>query len=89
MVLDHLAHGINDRDDPRLLYSTYLHFLDEYTRRRLHNRTPTVFVIGGGALTLPRAWVQDIPAEDPRRRDRPGRDRRRAGAHVGTARRRH
>lgn len=61
MVLDHLAHGINDRDDPRLLYSTYLHFLDEYTRRRLQNRTPTVFVIGGGALTLPRAWVQESP----------------------------
>ena len=61
MVLDHLAHGINDRDDPRLLYSTYLHFLDEYTRRRLQNCTPTVFVIGGGALTLPRAWVQESP----------------------------
>jgi predicted membrane-bound spermidine synthase len=59
MVLDHLAHGINDRDDPKLLYSTYLHFLDEYARRRLDDRTPSVFVIGGGALTLPRAWASD------------------------------
>jgi predicted membrane-bound spermidine synthase len=62
MVLDHLAHGINDRDDPRLLYSTYLHFLDEYVRRRFAAQPPSVFVIGGGALTLPRAWIQ---AQEP------------------------
>jgi spermidine synthase len=62
MVLDHLAHGISDRDEPRLLYSTYLHFLDEYMVRRLGDRTPGVFVLGGGALTLPRAWVQEQPS---------------------------
>jgi spermidine synthase len=59
MVLDHLAHSISDRDEPRLLYSTYLHFLDEYTHRRLNDHAPNVFVIGGGALTLPRAWAQE------------------------------
>jgi spermidine synthase len=59
MVLDHLGHSISDRDEPRLLYSTYLHFLDEYIHRRLADRTPSVFVIGGGALTLPRAWAQE------------------------------
>lgn len=58
MVLDHLAHSISDRDEPRLLYSTYLQFLDEYMHRRLGARAPGVFVIGGGALTLPRAWAQ-------------------------------
>jgi spermidine synthase len=58
MVLDHLAHGISDRDEPRLLYSTYLQFLDEYVHQRLGDRRPSVFVIGGGALTLPRAWAR-------------------------------
>lgn len=58
MVLDHLAHGINDRDDPRRLHSSYLHFLDEYARRRFPTLTPLrVLVAGGGALTLPRAWL--------------------------------
>ncbi|MBI3706277.1 MAG: fused MFS/spermidine synthase [Proteobacteria bacterium] len=62
MVLDHLAHGINDRDDPGLLYSTYLHFLDEYARRLLPTREALqAFVVGGGALTLPRAWAHDRP----------------------------
>jgi MFS family permease len=58
MVLDHLAHGINDRDDPRRLHSSYLHFLDEYARRRFPGPAPLrVLVAGGGALTLPRAWL--------------------------------
>jgi spermidine synthase/MFS family permease len=62
MVLDHLAHGINDRDDPSLLYSTYLHFLDELVRRLRPAGEPLeAFVIGGGALTLPRAWAHDQP----------------------------
>lgn len=61
MVLDHLAHGISDRDEPRLLFSTYLHFLDEYTRRRLDGAAPAALMIGGGALTLPRAWARDWP----------------------------
>jgi predicted membrane-bound spermidine synthase len=63
LVLDHLAHGINDRDDPRFLHSTYLQFLDEYARRRFRPAQPfEALVIGGGALTLPRAWAADRPA---------------------------
>jgi hypothetical protein len=61
MVLDHLAHGINDRDLPRLLYSTYLQFVDEYVRHRFEEQAIDVFAIGGGALTLPRAWAQSRP----------------------------
>ena len=58
LVLDHLAHGVNDRDDPRRLHSSYLHFLDEYARQRFPAPTPLrVLVAGGGALTLPRAWL--------------------------------
>ncbi len=63
MVLDHLAHSINDRDDPGMLYSPYIHFVDEYARRRLgeNGMMPAVraFFIGGGAYTLPRAWQAD------------------------------
>lgn len=67
MVIDHLAHGINDRDEPRLLFSPYLHFLDEMARRRFALAGPgerpalRALVIGGGALTLPRAWLRDDP----------------------------
>jgi len=58
LVLDHLAHGINDREDPRRLHSSYLHFLDEYARQRFAPASPLrVLVAGGGALTLPRAWL--------------------------------
>src|SRR3546814_21058625 len=38
MVLDHLSHSINDRDDPTLLYSPYLHFVAERTQRLLDGR---------------------------------------------------
>lgn len=63
LALDHLAHGINDRDDPRYLHSSYLQFLDEYARQRFSPSAPfDAFVIGGGALTLPRAWAADRPA---------------------------
>jgi predicted membrane-bound spermidine synthase len=57
MVLDHLAHGINDRDDPGLLHSSYLHFVDAFTRARFADGLREALVIGGGALTLPRAWL--------------------------------
>lgn len=67
LVLDHLAHGINDRADPRYLHSSYLHFLSEYTRRRFPPGAGfDAFVIGGGALTLPRAWVAERPAAQVR-----------------------
>ncbi|MCW0233348.1 MAG: fused MFS/spermidine synthase [Ferrovibrio sp.] len=61
MVLDHLAHSINDRDDPTLLYSPYLHFVSERSERLLGQRSPQAYFIGGGAFTLPRAWAARYP----------------------------
>ena len=65
IVLDHLAHSINDRDDPTLLLNPYIHFVDEYARRRLRlsaDAPPAAFFIGGGGYTLPRAWASEMPA---------------------------
>ncbi len=56
LVIDHLAHGINDREQPGLLYSPYLALADELVRRRFGGRALRAFFIGGGAYTLPRAW---------------------------------
>jgi len=61
MALDHLGHGINVRDDPTLLVSPYLAFVDEMTRHRLGGRPPEAFFVGGGAFTLPRAWAARYP----------------------------
>ena len=85
MVLDHLAHGINDRDDPRLLYSTYLHLLDELRAGGSDNRTPSV--ADRRRRIDPATCLAGTPSgAHPRRRDRPGRDAA-ARAHVGAARR--
>ncbi len=57
MALDHLVHSINDRDQPDLLYSPYIHFVDEYAKHRLGDAAPQAYFIGGGGFTLPRAWA--------------------------------
>ena len=59
MVLDNLVHSINVKDDPGLLLSPYIHFVDEYTKSRFGKKPPTAFFIGGGGFTLPRAWAND------------------------------
>lgn len=63
MALDHLVHSINDRDDPGLLYSPYIHAVDELFKRRFANKpkdfSPRAFFIGGGGYSLPRAWSDD------------------------------
>ncbi|MDH4248910.1 MAG: fused MFS/spermidine synthase [Deltaproteobacteria bacterium] len=65
LIIDHLVHSINDQADPTLLYSPYMHFIDEKLRADREG-TPTgepfaAFFIGGGGYTLPRAWQQDFP----------------------------
>lgn len=64
LVLDHLGHGINDRDDPRLLYGSYLHLVDELARLRRGDGRFAAFFIGGGAYTLPRAWLAEHDRPD-------------------------
>ncbi|SME89071.1 hypothetical protein SAMN06265365_101173 [Tistlia consotensis] len=66
MVLDHLGHGINDRDDPARLHSSYLRLTDRLLRARLGGRLDgpgafSAFFVGGGAYTLPRAWAASHP----------------------------
>ncbi len=62
MVLDHLGHGINDREDPLRLHSSYLELTDRLLTLRLGPPEDfTAFFIGGGANTLPRAWAARYP----------------------------
>jgi len=62
LVLDHLEHSANDRDDPVILYNDYAHLIDELVRaRRPDLAMPQVFFIGGGGYTLPRLWAEDYP----------------------------
>lgn len=58
MVLDHLGHGINDRDDPTLLHSSYVELADRLlARHKPPGEGLDAFFIGGGAYSLPRAWL--------------------------------
>lgn len=61
MALDHLAHGVNSRDEPTLLLSPYLHGVDELVRRRFPGDSIDAAFVGGGAYTLPRAWLASRP----------------------------
>lgn len=57
LALDHLVHGVNDRADPQQLLSPYLQGVDELVRRRFPGPALSAFFVGGGAYTLPRAWL--------------------------------
>lgn len=59
IALDHLVHSINVKNDPGLLLSPYIHFVDEYTKEVFGKKSPVAFFIGGGGFTLPRAWSHD------------------------------
>lgn len=68
MALDHLVHSINDQRDPQLLYSPYLHFVDEYARTHLGGAdgkggVRSAYFIGGGGFTLPRAWAHTFKGQ--------------------------
>ena len=63
LALDHLAHGVNERDDPTRLHSPYVALIDELAQRRFGESGPkAAFFIGGGAYTLPRAWAARWPS---------------------------
>lgn len=58
LVLDHLAHGINLRDFPDALVSPYADLQDTLMRLHVGESSPLrAFFIGGGAYTIPRAWL--------------------------------
>jgi spermidine synthase len=62
MVLDHLGHGINDRDEPGWFHTSYAELTDRLLADRgLADGTLSAFFVGGGAYTLPRAWSTAFP----------------------------
>ncbi|MEK9724971.1 MAG: fused MFS/spermidine synthase [Rhodospirillaceae bacterium] len=62
MVLDHMAHGINERRDPGRLHSPYVELTDTVVRGRFGGGAALrSYFIGGGAYTLPRAWATAYP----------------------------
>ena len=62
LVLDHLGHGVNLRDAPKTLVSPYVELQDILARIHSGRRSPfKAFFIGGGAYTLPRAWLAARP----------------------------
>jgi len=62
LVLDHLGHGINLREQPQQLVSPYVELQDTLARIHSGRRSPfRVFFVGGGAYTLPRAWIAARP----------------------------
>lgn len=58
MVLDHLGHGINLAGSPSVLVTPYVEAQDQLARIHTGGRSSfRAFLIGGGAYTLPRAWL--------------------------------
>ncbi|MEJ2309149.1 MAG: fused MFS/spermidine synthase [Gammaproteobacteria bacterium] len=63
LILDHLQHSTNHREDPELIAAPYLHLIDRLGRRHTQdNDTPAWFFAGGGAYTLPRTVNAYKPA---------------------------
>jgi predicted membrane-bound spermidine synthase len=57
MVIDHLAHGISNLTNPRIMYTPHAALLDGLARQRMKARdTFNSFHIGGGTYSIPRAW---------------------------------
>ncbi len=64
MVLDHMVHSINHRDDSQLMITSYTHAMDEMLRTRFgtaRSQKLRVFFAGGGAYTQPRALKARYP----------------------------
>lgn len=57
MVVDHLAHGISGREEPRVMYTEHAAMLDALPRMRMGRTDFTSFHIGGGTYSVPRAWA--------------------------------
>jgi predicted membrane-bound spermidine synthase len=57
MVIDHLAHGINAREIPRVMFTEHTAMLDALPRMRMGRSDFSSFHIGGGSYSVPRAWA--------------------------------
>ncbi|MEM9028360.1 MAG: fused MFS/spermidine synthase [Pseudomonadota bacterium] len=65
LVLDHLAHGTNVSGNARYLLTPYVELQDALARIHSGQRSPfRAFFVGGGAFTLPRAWLAIRPDAD-------------------------
>ena len=62
LVLDHLVHGTNVARSPRRFRVPYVELQDALVRIHSGRDTPfRAFFVGGGAYTLPRAWLSVRP----------------------------
>jgi spermidine synthase len=62
LILDHLSHGSNVRDEPTLLVAPYVHAMDELVRQHFDDTSQLrYFFAGGGAYTQPRAVQAATP----------------------------
>ena len=64
MVLDHLLHSINHREDPSLMIAPYVHAMDELVHAHFgadYEAGLDYFFAGGGAYTQPRAVLALSP----------------------------
>ena len=57
MVIDHLAHGINARETPRVMFTDHTAMLDALPRMRMGRTDFASFHVGGGSFSVPRAWA--------------------------------
>ena len=57
MVIDHLAHGINAREAPRVMFTEHTAMLDALPRMRMGRADFSSFHVGGGSYSVPRAWA--------------------------------
>ena len=61
LVLDHLAHSLNDLRDPCYLAYGYLRIFKEAVELNAAGDAPKFLFIGGGGYTLPRCFEQEWP----------------------------
>ncbi len=57
LVIDHLTHGINVRDAADHFVMGYIELVDLLARQHAGGVPERSFFLGGGAYTLPRAWL--------------------------------
>lgn len=63
IFLDRLAHGSNVRMEPGVFLLPYLALMDRLAKIHVGlNSNSSVFIAGGGAYTLPRAWLTGNPS---------------------------